>query len=450
MTGESLRHPVSLAGVIVTTASAAGFLALGAAAALDVFDSPYAGLVIFVALPALFLLGLLLIPLGLWLRRRALRRDPGATVGWPVIDFRTPHVRRTVFVLAALTAVNAAILLVAGYSALHWMESPSFCGQVCHTPMHPQFTAWQNTPHSNIACVQCHIGEGGRAMVHYKLAGVRQLVHVLDGNYPRPIPASQADMRPALQTCGHCHAATLGHGERQRLVKEYAEDEANSETVTDLLLHVGGPGQPTSSGRAIHWHANPAVRVEYVATDPDRQVIPVVRATGADGKTREYRVEGTTAASLAGGTTRVMDCIDCHNTAAHRISPTAEQAVDRAIGAGQIDKSLPFVRREGVRLLKASYETPDGATAAIDSELRRFYKDQPHEVDRHALDRSISRLQGLYTSNVFPEMKVTWGVYKDNLGHLTSDGCFRCHDGAHTAADGSTISADCQYCHEQR
>lgn len=449
-TGQSLRHPVSLAGVVITTASAAGFLALGAAAALDVFDSPYAGLVIYVTLPALFLFGLLLIPLGIWLRRRALRRDPDANVDWPVIDLRAPRVRRTVFVLAALTAVNAAILLVAGYSALHWMESPSFCGQACHTPMHPQFTSWQNTPHSNIACVQCHIGEGGKALVHYKLAGVRQLIHVLDGNYPRPIPASQADMRPALQTCGRCHAATLGHGERQRLVKEYAEDEANSETVTDLLLHVGGPAQPTSSGRAIHWHADPAVRVEYVATDADRQVIPVVRATGADGKTREYRVEGTTAESLARGTTRVMDCIDCHNTAAHRIAPTAEQAVDRALGAGQIDRRLPFVRREGVRLLKASYQTGDAASAAIATELRSFYKAQPRQVDGGALERSIDRLQGLYRSNVFPEMKVTWGVYKDNLGHLTSDGCFRCHDGNHTASDGTAISADCEYCHQQR
>ena len=46
-------------------------------------------------------------------------------------------------------------------------------------------------------------------------------------------------------------------------------------------------------------------------------------------------------------------------------------------------------------------------------------------------------------------MKVTWGVYPDNVGHMTSAGCFRCHDGGHTAKDGTTISADCEYCHKQ-
>jgi hypothetical protein len=330
------------------------------------------------------------------------------------------------------------------------MESPSFCGQTCHTPMHPQFTAWQNTPHSNVACVDCHIGEGGRAMVKYKLAGARQLVHVMTGNYPRPIPPSQADLRPALETCGTCHTATLGHGERPRLVRSYADDEANTESITDLQLHVGGPGQPTSSGRAIHWHADPAIRIEYVTTQDDRQAIPLVRVAGPGGVAKEYVVEGTTPELLAGGTTRVMDCIDCHNAAAHRISPTAEQAVDRAIAAGTISQALPFVRREGVRLLTAGYTGEEEASAAIDTGLRTFYKGRLAHVDAEALSQAVRGLRRLYRANVFPVMNVTWGVYRDNIGHTTSDGCFRCHDGSHVANDGSSISADCDYCHTMR
>ena len=146
------------------------------------------------------------------------------------MDLRKQRVRRTALVVVALTAVNVVIVLLAGYGTLHWMESPSFCGQTCHTPMHPQFTAWQNAPHSQVACTQCHIGEGARALVHYKLAGVRMLVHVVTGNYPRPIPASIVDLRPAIETCGNCHTATLGLGQRSRIVREYADDEANSET----------------------------------------------------------------------------------------------------------------------------------------------------------------------------------------------------------------------------
>jgi hypothetical protein len=443
----SLRHPLSLAGVAVATASAVGFLALVAADLLGLFTNPYAGLVIFIALPALFVAGLVLIPFGIWLQRRAARRDPSTADDWPVIDLRRRRVRTILLVVTALTAVNAIIILVAGYGALHWMESPSFCGQTCHTPMHPQFTAWQNGPHGSVACVACHVGEGGKALIHSKLAGVRQLVHVTTGNYPRPIPASAADLRPALETCGACHSPSLSHGVRSRTVHEYADDETNSETVTELKLHVGGPGAPTASGRAIHWHADPSVRVEYIATDVDRQSIPFVRVTRAGGEVKEYVVEGTTPQTLAAGTLRVMDCVDCHNAAAHRISPTAEQAVDRAMAAGQISRGLPFARRESVRLLTADYRDEAAATAGIDSGLRDLYA--ANAVDEHELARTIASVQRLYRTNVFPAMKVTWGVYRDNRGHTTSDGCFRCHDGSHVDRDGSAIGDDCAYCHDE-
>ena len=341
-----LRHPVSIVGALITTAAAVVFLTMAVAAAAGLFNNPYAGLVIFVALPAIFLFGLLLMPLGHWLTQRKLRRDPAAVAEWPVLDFRIPSVRRTALVITALTAVNVTILLLAGYGSLRWMESPSFCGQTCHTPMRPQFSAWQQTTHSRVDCVQCHIGEGARAFVRYKLAGVRQLVHVVGNNYPRPIPASMAELRPALEVCGHCHDPRNDFGERLRVSREYADDEANSETLTVLRMHVGGPGQPTSSGRAIHWHADPSVKIEYVATDPDRQTIPYVRVTRGDGRVTEYTADATKPAERPAGMVRVMDCIDCHNTAAHRIAPTAEQAVDRAIANG-LGRSTAAIRAEG-------------------------------------------------------------------------------------------------------
>jgi hypothetical protein len=444
----SLRHPVTIVGVVITTVSAVAFLTLLAADMFGMFTNPYAGLVIFIALPALFVLGLLLIPLGVWRMRRAIRKDPSASVDWPVIDLRRRRVRATVIAVTALTVVNATLILLAAQGSLHHMESPEFCGQTCHTPMHPQYTSWPNTTHAEVACVRCHVGEGARALVHYKLAGVRQLVHVLSGNFPRPIPASQAVLRPALETCGTCHSPTLGHGDRTRTVREYAEDEANTETATALIMHVGGPDQKTASGRAIHWHADPRVRVEYIATDPDRQTIPFVRTTNEKGETKEYVVEGTTPETLAAGTSRTMDCIDCHNGAAHRISPTAEQAVNRAMAAGRISPTLPFVRREAVRLLKSDYQDEAAALAAIESGFRAAYEASKARVDQAALSQAIAATQNLYRTNVFPAMKVTWGVYLDNLGHTTSNGCFRCHDGSHVARDGSAINADCTSCHD--
>ena len=328
------------------------------------------------------------------------------------------------------------------------MESPAFCGQVCHEPMHPQFTAWENAPHANIACATCHIGEGGKAFLHYKLVGVRQLYHVVTGQIPRPIPAV-ADLRPALEICGHCHSPSRDHGERQRILRAYADDETNTETVTTLQLHVGGAGRPTASGRAIHWHADPGVRVEYVATDADRQTIPWVKVTNAQGQVKEYVVEGTTPEQIAGGEHRVMDCVDCHNTTGHRIAPTPEAAVDRALAAGEVDRALPFVKREGVRLVNAQYSSDATARADIERGLRDFYSSRGGTVDGPTLARAVAGLQAVYQRNVFPVMKLTYGVYPDNLGHMTSPGCFRCHDASHNAKDGTTISADCEYCHVQ-
>jgi len=185
--------------------------------------------------------------------------------------------------------------------------------------------------------------------------------------------------------------------------------------------------------------------VEFIATDADRQTFFIEPATNEKGETKEYAVEGTTPEALAAGASRTMDCIDCHNGAAHRISPTPEQAVNRAMAAGRISPSLPFVRRDAVQLLKADYPDEAAALAAIDTGLRASHQTA---ADQAALAQAISATQQLYRTNVFPTMKVTWGVYLDNLGHATSNGCFRCHDGSHVARDGSSISADCATCHD--
>jgi hypothetical protein len=253
-------------------------------------------------------------------------------------------------------------------------------------------------------------------------------------------------MPPAAEICGRCHVATRDYGVVVKTVREYAEDETNTESATVLQMQVGGPRRPTAAGRAIHWHADPSVRIEYIATDADRQTIPYVKVTDRRGAVREFTAEGATADQLAAGERRVMDCVDCHNTIGHRVAPTVEGAVNRALASGAVDQKLPFVRREAVKVLSAEYATQADAEAAIDRELRAFYKSTPG--DGAALENAIGALRAVYSHNVFPAMKVTWGTYPDNIGHMTSQGCFRCHDGR-TAKDGSAISADCEFCHIQ-
>jgi hypothetical protein len=113
-----LRHPLALAGITLTTVAAVLFIALALAMLIGLLANPYAGLIVFVALPALFVIGLLLIPLGIRKQRLALA-ERRALEDWPVIDFRQPRTRRLVLVLASLTALNLIIVLVAGYGALH-------------------------------------------------------------------------------------------------------------------------------------------------------------------------------------------------------------------------------------------------------------------------------------------------------------------------------------------
>src|SRR5262245_27145792 len=192
--------------------------------------------------------------------------------------------------------------------------------------MHPQFTAWSGASHARVACVDCHISEGAAGFVHAKLSGVRQLVHVMTNNVPKPIPpGAEMPVGAQAKTCGACHRPGRAGGDVIRAIREYADDEANTETTTTLVMPVGGG---TSSPRAIHWHADPPVRIEYVATDAERQTIPYVKLTDAKGQVKEYRAEDATDQAIAGGTRHAMDCIDCHNVVGHPIAPTPEKAAD--------------------------------------------------------------------------------------------------------------------------
>lgn len=149
---------------------------------------------------------------------------------------------------------------------------------------------------------------------------------------------------------------------------------------------------------------------------------------------------------------RVVDALRRDNIASDRAGMhyyVRWMAVDQAFAASESTRQLPFARRESVKLLKASYSSEDEALRMIDRGLRSFYESQGHAVDQTAVSNTVDALQRAYRHNLFPVMKVTWGTYPDNTGHTASPGCFRCHDGSHSAKDGSSISADCELCHKQ-
>lgn len=443
-------HPLAAFGAALTTVSAVLFLLFWIVESAGWLENPYLGLLTFVLFPALFVLGLLCIPAGLWLAKRREQRGLPA-VSWPTLDLKDARVRGTVLLFAIATVINTLLVTVASVEAIHYMDSPTFCGQVCHTPMEPHFVQWQRGPaHTKVACASCHIGTGAEGFVVAKARGTAQLLHVITGNYPRPVPTPVAHRPAAEQTCGKCHEATRWIGERRRLFTDIGDDQANTPTQTLLTLLVGGTkGDGTASG--FHWHASPNVEIEYVATDEARSKIPWVRVRNARGEVKEFVVDGFDPAK-SGGARRRMDCIDCHNKVAHPFAASAERAVDRAFVDGRLDARLPFLRREAVKLLKAEYATHAAASTAIAAGLEKFYAGEGASagpVDRQAVTAAARVLTELHGANVFPAMRVTFGTYISNGGHTDADGCFRCHDDEHKAKDGSVIKQDCETCHRE-
>jgi hypothetical protein len=440
----STRNPLSLSGAILATASAAIIVTL---LLLELFGgevNPYAGLLVFLILPGVFVLGLVLIPIGI------LRR-PGRAVAFPILDLNLERHRTRFLGFAILTFVNLVILGTATYRGVEYMDSPRFCGQACHSVMHPEYSAYERSPHARVPCVSCHTGSGAGGFARAKLAGVGQVVALVSGTVDRPIHVPVATLRPARETCERCHWPEKFHGERLVVKTTYAEDEKNTELSTVLMLKVGGgsPGSGQTSG--IHWHMNVANEVTYVPADPGRRVIPFVRVRRADGSVTDYLATGATPPAEAAirASARTMDCVDCHNRPAHVFRLPGEE-VDRALRLGRIDRTLPYIKKVAVEILKRSYGSGTEAETAIPAALEAHYRDAHPEVAQAKAGsiRNAGRaLAEAYARNVFPRMKIAWGTYPSHLGHADSSGCFRCHNGDHASADGRTVTAECDACH---
>lgn len=430
------RNPLSIAGALITTISALAFLIFVVLEAFDLLASPYAGLLGYVLIPALFLFGLALIPLGAWREGRR-RRAGRAAWTWPAIDLGRSTTRRVAIAVAVLTLVNLGIIAVASVGVVHYTESNQFCGAVCHEPMTPEFVSYAVSPHSRVECVACHVGPGAKGLVSAKLNGTRQLYEYVTGGYHKPIPEPIGRIPEATETCVHCH--TPGHPDRDvvRTKLTYADDETSTESATSLTMHLS----------AIHWHARADTVVEYVATDDTRQTIPYVRVTDAQGKSTEYFAEGVT--SRPAGELHRMDCIDCHNRPAHTFSASADGAVDALLASGAVNREVPFLKKELLAAVEKEYPSQAAADAGIAADLKQTLKVTDARLAPD-VDRAIAAAQQLYRHNVFPEMKVTWGTYLSQIGHMAAPGCSRCHDDSHKSAAGGVVKQDCETCHKMQ
>jgi len=446
------RNYISFAGAVIVIAALVSILLLFLIELTQTTHNPYLGIVTYIILPSFLAFGLIVIAIGMLIERRRRRRSPSSEIPpYPRIDLNEPRQRHLAIAILTLCFIFVCASAFGSYRAYEYTESVEFCGEACHKVMKPEFVAFHATSHARIRCVDCHVGHGAESYARSKLSGARQLFALVRNNYSRPIETPVHNMRPANETCEQCHWPSKFHGAQLKTFNHYAYDEQNSLRQTRMLINVGG-GDPGSGPVAgIHWHMNLANEISFIASDKQRQVIPWIRVKDRNGKVTEYydRRRPLSAEQIAGGEKRRMDCIDCHNRPAHAYLPP-DVAVDQSFAAGRLDPSVPYLKRQTVELLNKPYNTEAEAINAIGSGLDQFYRTNYSELYTQKPDTiksAIGEAQRIFKTYFFPEMKTDWSTHPNNIGHLYSSGCFRCHDGEHVSDSGKVIRNDCNICH---
>lgn len=435
-------HWLSTLGALLVTAAGCSWLLVLPSQIRGHATNPYIGIVLFIVLPIVFALGLIMMPIGLWLSRRAARQHPQKVIT------RKASLRRLATFLIVATVLNIVIMSHLTYSAVEYMEGTQFCGQSCHV-MKPAFTAHRTSPHARVLCVECHVAPGATGWIESKLAGTRQLMEVAFNTYPRPIKSAMETNRLVATsgTCETCHWPEQAIAARLRIIPEYADDEKNTRSQTVLLMMVGG-----GSLRGIHGaHLGPGISIRYASTDSTRQTIQWVQyKNSSTNQVKTYTVDGFKTGDTAKLSHYSMQCVDCHNRPAHTFQ-LPERAVNRAMALGKIAVSLPFIKKKAVEALKAEYSSNDDAAIKIPAVIRDYYRTSHQAVHQSRaadIEATAKAIAAIYEENVFSDLKVTWGTYQNNLGHTDYPGCFRCHDDAHTSSENATITQDCSACHE--
>ncbi len=428
---------ISRAGLFLVLSSMVLWIFLTGASAA----SGYLGILQFVALPATFFAGLFLIPIGISLQKR--REAPDHHLHLPEkVELSNPRVRRFLVFVASATFVNLVIGGALTYQTVHYMESNNFCGTACHV-MDPEHRAFQAGSHSQVKCVDCHVGEGAGNFIRAKLNGTRQLYQMISGGYARPIPSPPHALKPASETCENCHARNHDYGDRLWRRTQY--NDAGEKLETALMMKLGG-----AEGKGIHGaHMGKGLSIEYQAADHKREKILALKVTRG-GATDDYATDDFSSGKVKAVFARKMDCLDCHNRPAHEFQ-SPDRAVDKMMADGKLPQTLPLFRKAALETLRADY--PAGRAAeAIPEKLLAFYKaNKPelHDARQAELRQAAGVLSALYQRNVFPAMSIAWGTYPQHIGHTDSPGCFRCHaEDMKAKTPGKVITTDCESCHK--
>jgi len=410
----------------------------------------YLGMITYVLLPPFLIIGLILIPWGAWRRQGRVRKGGASKYPKPlVIDLSLSTHQNVVLIFMVGTMIVLTMTAIGCYKAYNYTESQRFCGVTCHHIMQPEYTVYAQSPHERVKCVECHVGSGVGWYVHYKMAGVRMLLKTIDGTYSRPTPAPVETLRPAKETCEQCHWPGKSFSAIQLVKTYYPDDPSQTPPWTiKMLMHTGGS---IKGGAGIHAHMYYNGAIYYVPDDAKRQKISWIKTVSQSGEVKIYTTKDSRYRQTAPAADKIrkMDCMDCHNRATHRFE-APEALIDQAITQGDISSSIPMIKGKAVDVLSKEYSSLEEAVAKIRSGLTDYYSKKQavyYVVHREDVEDAVRNTILIYQKNFFPQMKARWDAYPDNIGHMISLGCFRCHDESHTTGAGEEISRNCKLCH---
>jgi len=450
---ELYRNTISYLGGLTVL----GGLALIAVSMLwDFFSessSPYWGMFTYIFFPGIVVLGFLIVVLGMDREgRRRQKIGSDEALPYPAIDLNDSVQRKKFTFGVVIMVVFLAIFSFLGYNAFHITESVAFCGKVCHKVMEPEYSAYLHSPHARVTCVECHVGKGAEYYVKSKVTGAKQLVGVITGHFPRPVPTPVKNLRPARETCEECHWPQKFYGAQLMQIPFFRYDEKNTSDQMNFLVKIGGGTPFTSQNSGIHWHMIINNKIEFAAADEKLQNIPYIKVTGPSGEVKEFFAKSSgdlKREDLQKRPLHKMDCMDCHNRPTHIFSPP-DRSLDFSLRAGAISPDIPFIKKVAYETLIRDYNDSETARKEIGAAIHGFYsKNYPQFYGERKADieKAVLTVGDIYGRTVFPYMKVDWKTYPENIGHRNWPGCFRCHDGEHLSADGKAISNDCTLCH---
>lgn len=450
---SSSKNWLTIIGAITAAINLALIIVLFVISAIMDNDDTNLGLFIYIILPGFLVLGLLLIPIGM-LRERRIRgkksEDEKKRLPW--IDLNLPEHRNAFLIFAVSTVIILVLSTMGSFRAYHITESVEFCGLLCHEVMEPEHTAYQNSPHANVLCVECHVGTGASWYVKSKLSGLHQIYAVLANDYEKPIETPLHDLRPARETCERCHWPEKFYARSLWTYKYFLADSLNTEWDIVLQMKTGPEYSGLGHTEGIHWHINPSVNIEYISEEDKREIITYVKYTDSiTGDSVIYRDEmyPVDDSVINAQVARTMDCIDCHNRPSHNYeSPTVY--FDKVMLTGDVSKDIPFIKKASMDILRETFTDKDTAFMKIRESIQNFYQTEYpvlYQEKATIINNSIAAVQRAFSLNTFPRMKVTYDVYPDHIGHLETNGCFRCHNDTFRSEDGRVISKDCDLCH---